>query len=356
VKPTFRILLLLALAAFSGSSPASAEAAPATSSKSAKPAAPEPKPATKTKPDAKSNTDGRVTPAGFDPMAKPPAWTQKQKSSAERGVNPCNTKDPGFGDYDKWDRGIAMGQMLAPKKRTLNSRGEFDLMIHFHGHEAVRKEWVQVMHDTVLVGIDLGIGSGPYETAFAPHGTIKSLVDSVERAIAKRSGNPNAHVRRLGLSAWSAGYGAVQNILSDPWSREHVDTVVLLDGLHCGYQGKSLNTAQLKPFLEFSARAAGGERLMVVTHSSIIPPGYASTTETANFLIAELGGKPTRTQPRASDPMGLELISRYSRGAFHVRGFAGNDTLDHCAQIGLYRDVLKVHVLPRWKSRRGTKR
>jgi hypothetical protein len=352
----FRILLPLALAAFSGSSPASAEPAAAASSKSAKAAAPEPKPATKANPDAKTNSDGRVTPAGFDPLAKPPAWTQKQKSSAERGVNPCNTKDPGFGDYDKWDRGIAMGQMLAPKKRTLNSRGEFDLMIHFHGHEAVRKEWVQVMHDTVLVGIDLGIGSGPYETAFAPHGTIKSLVDSVERAIAKRSGNPNAHVRRLGLSAWSAGYGAVQNILSDPWSREHVDAVVLLDGLHCGYQGKSLNTAQLKPFLEFSARAAGGERLMVVTHSSIIPPGYASTTETANFLIAELGGKPTRTQPRASDPMGLELISRYSRGAFHVRGFAGNDTLDHCAQIGLYRDVLKVHVLPRWKSRRGTKR
>ena len=143
----------------------------------------------------------RVTQAGFYPLAKPPPWTQKQKTSAERGINPCNTPDPGFGDYDKWDRSIAMGQMLAPKKRAVNSHGEFDLMIHFHGHEAVRKEWVQVMHSTVLVGIDLGIGSGPYETAFAPHGTIKSLVESVERAMAKRSGNENAHVRRLGLSA-----------------------------------------------------------------------------------------------------------------------------------------------------------
>lgn len=304
----------------------------------------------------KQSPEQGVTRARFDPMAKPPAWTQKQKSAAERGVNPCNTKDPGFGDYDKWDRGVAMGQMLAPKKRAVNSRGEFDLMIHFHGHEAVRKEWVQVMHNAVLVGIDLGLGSGPYESAFAPRGTIKSLVESVERAIAKRSGVERAHVRRLGLSAWSAGYGAVQNILSDPWGSEHVDTVVLLDGLHCGYQGHSLNAAQLKPFLEFSARAAERDRLMVVTHSSIIPPGYASTTETANFLISKLGGHPTKTQPRASDPMGLELISRYTRGYFHVRGFAGNDTLDHCAQIGLFRDVLKVHVLPRWKSRRDPKR
>jgi hypothetical protein len=241
-----------------------------------------------------------------------------------------------------------MGQMLAPKKPKLGARGEFDLMIHFHGHEPVRKEWVQIMHNAVLVGIDLGLGSGPYETTFAPHGTLRSLVESVERAMAKRTGRADAHVGHLGLSAWSAGYGAIQNILLDGWATEHVDTVVLLDGMHCGYRGKALNEIQLKPFIEFSERAAAGKRLMVVTHSSIIPPGYASTTETANFLVMKLGGKAVRSRSRSGDPMGLELISRYSRGGFHVRGFSGNDTLDHCAQIGFYRDVLRVHVKPRW--------
>jgi hypothetical protein len=282
-------------------------------------------------------------------VGKPPPSTQKQKSVAERGINPCNTPDPGFLGYDNWSRDVAMGQMLAPKRGGVNARGEFDLMIHFHGHEAVRKEWVQVMRTTVLVGIDLGLGSGPYETAFAPRGVLKSLVQSVERAMAKRTGKQNAHVRRLGLSAWSAGYGAIQGALSDPWGKEHVDTVVLLDGLHCGYSGRSLNEPQLRPFMDFSEEAAAGRRLMVVTHSSIIPPGYASTTETANFLVMKLGGRPRPQQPRASDPMGLERISGYSRGNFHVRGFSGNDTLDHCAQIGLYRDVLKVHVQPRWR-------
>src|SRR5262249_41683690 len=63
--------------------------------------------------------------------------------------------------------------------------------------------------------------------------------------------------------------------------------------------------------------------------------------------------KPTRTKPRGHDPMGLDLISRFSKGKFHVRGYAGNDKMDHCAHIGLYRDVLKVHVIPRWKSPRG---
>jgi len=292
---------------------------------------------------------GAAQPAAeTDIVAKPAPSTQKQKSSEERGINPCNTPDPGFGDYAPWSRDVAMGQYIAPQRPRLNARGEFDLMIHFHGHEAIRKEWVQVMRSSVLVGIDLGLGSGPYESAFQPRGTLKSLVASMEKAMAKRTGRENAHVRRLGLSAWSAGYGAIQNCLLDSWATAHVDVVVLLDGLHCGYRGKVLNEPQLKPFMDFSQLAASGKRLMVVSHSSIIPPGYASTTETANYLIMKLGGRAVRAQPRGSDPMGLELVSRYSRGNFHVRGFAGNDKLDHCAQIGFFRDVLRVHVKPRW--------
>ncbi|HEY8945807.1 MAG TPA: hypothetical protein VIM73_16170 [Polyangiaceae bacterium] len=275
-------------------------------------------------------------------VAKPPPWTQTQKSSKERGENPCNTPDPGFGMFERWSREPSMGQMIVPKRR----RAVHDVMFHFHGHEPARKEWVRVMDRTVLVGIDLGLGSGPYEAAFRSPAAFRTLLESVERALAKRG----ARIGRIGLSAWSAGYGAIQNILAAPENQKRVDIVVLLDGLHCGYTGRSLNEGQLGPFLEFSRRAAAGRKLMVVTHSSIIPPGYASTTETANYLVHKLGGRPVRARARKSDPLGLELISRFSRGAFHVRGFAGNDTLDHCAHVGLYRDVLKVHVRPRWSD------
>jgi hypothetical protein len=92
---------------------------------------------------------------------------------------------------------------------------------------------------------------------------------------------------------------------------------------------------------------------MYVSHSSIMPRGFASTTETANFLIDRVGGRAVRARPRKGDPMGLELISLFSRGNFHVRGFSGNGKLDHCAHIGLLRDVLKVHLRPRWNSPRG---
>jgi hypothetical protein len=286
-------------------------------------------------------------------LRKPAPATQVSLSAAERGVNPCNTPDPGFGIYSRWDRGPSLGQMIAPEKGGLTPNGEFDVMFHFHGHEPARKEWVKVMDGAVLVGIDLGLGSGPYEQTFSAPGAFDALLKSVEQTMQKRTGVANARARRVGLSAWSAGYGAVQNILAQPAAKKQVDSVILLDGLHCGYAGGSINELQIKSFIDFAEQAGQGRKFMLVSHSSIIPPGYASTTETANFLIFKLGGKPQPARPRASDPMGLELLSRFSKGNFHVRGFSGNDKMDHCAHLGFYRDVLSVYIKPRWNSPRG---
>ncbi len=300
------------------------------------------------------SNDGPTKPTKSWVTKKPPPVTQTQKSAKERGVNPCNTPDPGYGIYDRWSRAPSMGQMISPQRGGTTGSGRFDVMFHFHGHEPVRKEWVQVMDGAVLVGIDLGLGSGPYASSFSSPNTFKRLVESVEKAVAQKTGKKNARVRKVGLSAWSAGYGAVQEIINQSYGKGLVDTVILLDGLHSGYSGDTLNETQLKPFVDWARDAAAGRKYMFVSHSSIIPPGYASTTETANFLISKLGGKPRKTTPRSSDPMGLDLVARYTRGNFHVRGYSGNDKMDHCAHIGLYRDVLKVHVKRRWGSPRGS--
>jgi LysM repeat protein len=296
-------------------------------------------------------------PAKSEPVvAPPPSWTQTQKTAQERGVNPCNTPDPGSGIYESWDRSPSMGQMIAPQLGGITRSGQFDVMFHFHGHEPVRKEWVQVMDGAVLVGLTLGIGSGPYESVFRDSQVFPKLIRSVEAAMAKKTGNEKARVRKVGLSAWSAGYGAVGEILRTSYGKQHVDSVILLDGLHCGYTGKTLNEIQLQPFVDFANQAVQGNKFMFVSHSSIIPPGYASTTETANFLIQKQRGRPRAVRPRGSDPMGLDLIARYDRGNFHVRGYQGNDKMDHCAHIGLLRDVLKVHIKRRWQSPKGRKR
>lgn len=280
-------------------------------------------------------------------LAKPGPETQVQKTPKERGgINPCLTDDPGFGAYEPWRRGLPTGQVMVP--RAWKKSGTFDVVFHFHGHEAARKEWVRVMGGPVFVGVDLGTGSGAYDQYFSSPDAFRELLLATERVVASRMGVPGAKVRRIGLSAWSAGYGAVGRILGQ---KRNVDAVVLLDGLHSGYDpgGGTLNAMQLAPFAEFAREAAARKKLMYVTHSSIIPPGYSSTTETANYLIAEVGGRPLATKPRGTDPFGLDLISWFVKGGFHVRGYAGNGPADHCAQFGAYRELLRVHLARRWR-------
>lgn len=283
---------------------------------------------------------------------KPPRVTQTQKSSKERGVNPCNSPDPGYGVYEKWDRGVSVGQMIMPQRGGITRSGRFDVMIHFHGHEPVRKEWVKVMNGPVLVGIDLGIGSGAYERTFRSPAAFNALIESIEKRVAEKTGKKNARVRKLGLSAWSAGYGAVESILRNEKYGKQVDVVILLDGLHASMD-EAVMERQLDPFVKFARRATRRQKFMFLSHSAIIPPGYKSTWETTSYLIHELGGKPRKSKRR--DPMGLDLVRRYTRGNFHVRGYIGNDKMDHCAHIGLLKDVLKVHVKRRWNSPRGRK-
>lgn len=292
-----------------------------------------------------------------DPGEGPPSEKVKrlrrQRYAQAGGVDPCMTPDPGFGIYDGWSRAPTIGQMIAPQKGGLTRNGGFDLIVHFHGHHPIRKEFVKQAKGIVLLGIDLGIGSQPYADTFASPQAFTRLLASVEAEMARRSGRQKTYVRKLALSAWSAGYGAIGQILRQP-AGQKVDAVILLDSVHTGYADRAhtqLRTPALEPFVQFAKQAAKGSRLMFQSYSAIIPPGYASTQEVAHHVIAELGGKP---RPRKGNGvLGLQMFERYDRGGYHAQGYHGQDKPDHCAHLGLMTTVLKQHLEPRWRSPKG---
>ena len=119
-------------------------------------------------------------------------------------------------------------------------------------------------------------------------------------------------------------------------------------GLHAPARIRAAFEAQLKPFVDYARRAASGRGFMFISHSSIDSPNFASTTETTHYLVAALGGQPQAV--RRSDRFGLELVELYSQGELHVRGYAGNDKADHCAQLALLRDVYRV-LGERWAAK-----
>jgi hypothetical protein len=287
-----------------------------------------------------------------DPAPRPSPPPKKRRG----GINPCMTPDPGLGVYEPWSgSGMSMGQVLMPRKGGVSKSGAFDLVVHFHGHEPIRKEFVKTAKNIFLVGIDLGIGSGAYSSGFASPDTWNQLIANVEAQVAKHAGIKSARVRKIALSSWSAGYGAIEQILRQTGGK-NIDALILLDSLHAGYideQAKTLKTDQITPFVSFAKRAAAKQSFMFMSHSSIIPPGYASTTEVASYVVGQLHGRPKKASRQ--DVLGLDMIDRFDKGNFHMRGYTGDDKPDHCAHLGLMADIVRTHLEPRWKSPKGRK-
>lgn len=255
----------------------------------------------------------------------------------KKGFHECFPHDPiGLGPYTPF-KNLSMGRIAIPQRGAHTPDMGFDVLIQFHGHSPVRKTFVQVARGMVYVGIDKGLGSGPYSDAFANPDVFKELLGSVEAALKKHTGDTRAHIRHLAISAWSAGYGAVNEILK--YGDERVDAVVLLDGLHAAWNPaarsrdagpSSLSSMPLQPTFRFAKKAVRDEKIFIFTYSEIIPEGYPSTRQTAELLLSEVGVTKTDIPP-TSERFGQ--ISSADRAGFHAWGFRGTNEHAHCSHI-----------------------
>ena len=271
--------------------------------------------------------------------AATPAWVsarpgfQSSKSASERGgVEPCATQAVDASSFEDWHM-LGPGKLTWPRDGALDGSGQFDLIIHFHGDEPVRRELILSGQKLVLYAITLGPNQG-YGSLLNSAAALSDMKQRVEESLGKRLGR-DARVRHVALSAWSAGFTGVAAALAQP--EAEIEAVVLIDGLHAPRGDRAAFEAQLAPFVRYAKRAASEQSLFLVTHSSIDPPGFASTTECAHYLISQLEGVPQAVHRQ--DALGLDLVESFQRGAFHVRGYAGNDKADHCAQLGILRDA-----------------
>ncbi len=271
----------------------------------------------------------------------------------KKGFHECNPHDPiGLGPYTPY-RNVRVGRIAIPQKGGHTSDMGYDVVIHFHGHSAIRKTLVQVARGVAYVGIDKGLGSGPYSKAFANPDVYPALLRSIEGALRNHTRDEGTHVRRVALTAWSAGYGAINEILKH--GDDRVDAVVLLDGLHAAWNPArpkrdgtvaSLSSHSLTPTFAFAKKAMAGEKLFFFTHTNINPETYPSTRMTADLLLHELGLTRTAMDPRG-DKFGQS--GTVDRGGFHVWSFNGTDELAHCSHIALMPRALRI-IETAWKT------
>ena len=185
-------------------------------------------------------------------------------------------------------------ELFIPQKNR--NQQPYFLLIHFHGHSYVPRFGVtHSKYKFILATVNLGAGSSIYESEFIEEDKFISFLDQLKKHILEKE-KIGIEFNGVFLSGFSAGYGAIRAILRQEKNINRIKGVILLDGLHTDYipektplhDGGKLNEDKLKPFLKFARLAVAKHKKFLFTHSEIFPGTYASTTETADYLIERL--------------------------------------------------------------------
>ena len=223
---------------------------------------------------------------------------------------------------------LTAGNLFIPEK-LVNAK-QLPLIVHFHGVRWVAEVAAASDGQHALISVEGESGSSAYAKQFSDRDLFGTMLHEAEQ----KSGVTFGPVT---LTAWSAGHGAIREILSVPEYYAKVGNVLLIDGMHTGYvDGKpgptesQLENDHLDIFLKFAQDAVAGRKTMLITHSEIFPGTFASTTETADWLLAKLGLH--RSPILQWGPMKTQELSEVRAGNFHLIGFAGNSAPDHIDQ------------------------
>ena len=243
---------------------------------------------------------------------------------------------------------LEFGNLFIPAG-GLASGKPYDLTLHFHGAPSVvEKNFVASGTPGILLTLTLPGLSKVYTDRFAAPDTLDRLLSEVRTVVnvlAGQSaledgatGNTNTHgmsMGRLQISSFSAGFGAVREILKHPKDYDRVDALVMADSIYAGFSGnptnRTVDPVAMEGFLRFAQDAAAGRKTMLISHSQLKPANYAATFETADFLLKSLSLE--RATTNADWGGGLHLLSEAGKGGFQLLGFKGETGDDHMAHL-----------------------
>lgn len=234
-------------------------------------------------------------------------------------------------------------------------RGNYDLIVHFHGLGKIQEANVErAQLNAAVVSVNLGVGTEAYASMFRDPTAFDRLLAETDAEIARSGRAPGARLRRVALSAWSAGFVCVAKILGQPAHAERVDAVLLADGFFSSFtdlKKRTINEGPLEKFTSLIAAATRGDKLFAITHTAIPTSKYPSVEETVGKLLdmASIEKVPTDVGPQ-------EMHEQYAvdRGSFHVRGYDGTTARAHVRQIRRMGETLYPYLKERWAKEDGS--
>lgn len=229
---------------------------------------------------------------------------------------------------------LDVGTVFIPN--AIVDRKEAPLLVFMHGGTWI-PEVSAAKHQMVALVIQRGDG---YKALFEKEGAFEAIVDAAAAKTAMKW-------TQITVGGWSAGCQGIRAMLRHESAVKRIDRVLMIDGIHTSYTaGKpgplesKIDIGALEPIATFAREAIAGRKAMLITHSEIFPGTFASTTETADWLLCEIGVK--RRAILKWGPMKTQMLSEAKSGSFHLHGLAGNSAPDHVDQLHALADWLEM--------------
>lgn len=229
---------------------------------------------------------------------------------------------------------LTVGQLFVPQGYQPENR-RINLVIHLHGTAQVAEQnLVRSGEPAALVTVALKGLSKVYADLFSKPESFRTILDETLDRLKQLKVAESPTIGRLCVTSFSAGFGGVRELLKVEEFYQRIDVLIMADSIYAGIVGdpaqRQVDPHAMSGFLRFARDAAEGKKTFIVTYSQV-KTDYASTAETANYLLAQIGGKAESVQETWAE--GWQCTSRFQRKGLHIYGFAGDTGADHLKHL-----------------------
>jgi hypothetical protein len=226
-------------------------------------------------------------------------------------------------------------------KEITSPGAKLPLTVHFHSAQWFAfEEHARRGARHPIVAAYYGEGSTVYRRPFLDPHYFDAMLTTVTAEVRRHGAPAQTTLGPIEVQSFSAGYGAVREILKSPENVKKISRVVLADSLYASRTTDSLARAipdpeQMASFVDFARMAVRGEKQMLLAHSGIVTGSYCSTVETADAVIEAVGARrelvTTGSLVASAQGTSFPLTTRCDVGKLHIWGYEGSTAGIHMA-------------------------
>lgn len=235
-------------------------------------------------------------------------------------------------------------QLYVPQGFQPNPTGRVPLYLHFQGGVTMAEEnFARMQKPGVLIASKLKGFSSAFSRPYADPAAFRNLLHSAEQQLSTQF-QRDLRFDPIVITFFSAGYGAVRELLKQPEFFDRIDSLVAADSIYASVVHDDVRAPQAEhmiDFMRFAQAAARGEKTFVLAHG-MYATEYASTSECADMILASVAGQ--RSESQDVTARGVPISSEYHHGGMHLYTFDEATAGFHVDCLYMIPDLVRRHL------------